>query len=196
MARSTLARLIQEVRTLTQANVQEWTLGTASYWDDNQLEILLDRHRRDVLREPLRSHTHYVGGGSIEWRTYSSDYGQWEATDGGTAVFEVEDGLGATQGTALWTADYVRGIVTFGANQGGTAYYLTGRVFDLYGAASELLRTWAAREKLAFDFSSDGQSFKRSQKASTLLALANEYAGMGWAQTATMVRSDVGEWRR
>lgn len=194
MPRSTMARLIQEVRSLTQANPAEWSLGTANYWDDNQIEILLDRHRRDVVREPLRSVSVYVGGGSIEWREYHSQYGQWEATSGGSAVFEIEDALGAAQGTALWSADYVRGVVTFGQNQGGTAYYLTGRVYDLYGAASELLRSWASHEKLGFDFASDGQSFKRSQKVTHLLGLANHYAGMGWAQTARMVRSDLGDW--
>lgn len=193
-ARTTMARLIQEVRNLTAADHAEYTIGTATYWDDAQVQTMLDRHRRDVNRAPLEAVYAWASGGSIQYQEYRACFGEWEATDGGSAIFQVEDSTGANAGTAAWSADYARGIVTFAADQRGTAYYVTGRVFDLYGAAAELLRAWAAREKLAFDFSSDQQSFKRSQKAQTLLQMAVEYEGKAWTRSAPMRRGDLADW--
>ena len=62
---------------------------------------------------------------------------------------------------------------------------------DVYAAAADLLEAWAAKEKLAFDFDADGQSFKRSQKAQALLGLAREYRKKQLPQQVGMVRSDA-----
>lgn len=191
MARSTLASLIQQLRGLTYAGTAEYTIGTASYWDDDQLEVLLDRFRLDVFREPLRSQEELIGGGTVNWKTYLSRRQWFESTNGGTAIFVVEDSTGAKAGTALWSADYNRGVVTFAANTGGTEYYLTGRSYDLYSAAAELLTSWATKEKLAFDFTTDGQSFRESQKATMLLSMAEQYRGMSAPMAVSMVRVDA-----
>ncbi|MBI4496850.1 MAG: hypothetical protein HY689_02985 [Chloroflexi bacterium] len=192
-ARSGMAVLIDQVRTLTQASTAEYTLGTASFWDDDHVQELLDGHRVDVYRELLTPIPKHVGGGSIQWLEYRSQFRNLEQTDGGTAVFIVEDSTGADSGTANWTADYQRGIVTFTADQRGTSYFLTGRAYDLYGAAADLLTAWAAREKLQFDFSTDGQRFHRSQKVKMLMQMAVEYRRQQWPRTAAMVRSDIRE---
>lgn len=63
--------------------------------------------------------------------------------------------------------------------------------YDLYAAAADLLEAWAAREKLNFDFDTDGQSFKRSQKAAALLALAREYRRQQRPASVAMVRTDA-----
>lgn len=63
--------------------------------------------------------------------------------------------------------------------------------YDLYAAAADLLEMWAAREKLSFDVTADGQTMHRSQKAATLLALAATYRRQQRPQVAMQVRSDV-----
>ncbi len=62
---------------------------------------------------------------------------------------------------------------------------------DVYAAAADLLEAWAAKEKLAFDFDADGQSFKRSQKMRALLELAREYRRQQRPQQGVLVRSDA-----
>lgn len=88
--------------------------------------------------------------------------------DGESAVFtgqEIEDALAARQ---------------CGENE-----------YDAYAAAADLLEAWAAKEKLAFDFDADGQSFKRSQKMRALLELAREYRRQQRPQQGVLVRSDA-----
>lgn len=191
MARSTLATIIQYVRDLTFAGTAEYTLGATSYFSDNHVQDYLDRHRLDIDKELLVSVEKWVGGGTVQYLEFRSRYRFLEATDGGSAVFWIEDSTGTDQGTANWSADYQRGIVTFTADQAGSARYLSGRAYDVYGAAAELLRSWANREKLSFDFETDGQRFKRSQKAQLLQQMAAEYELKAWPVTIEMSRSDV-----
>lgn len=201
MARSTMAALIAELRGLVAAGSAEYTLGTANFWDDDQLQLVLDRHYLRVDRAPLTAVPTYSGGTAV-YQEYRSGYARMEATLGGTALFIVEDGTGADQGTALWSADYGRGVITFGSNTLGTAYYLSARAYDIYGAAAEVLDMWSARLATEFDFSAPGHSYKRSQKYAHIKDLARQYRSqaLGYSAhdggglgdgSAYFVRSDV-----
>lgn len=195
-ARSTLAPLIQTVRMLTYAasGSCDYTIGTANYWDDVQIQTLLDRHRLDIYRAPLAAIPAHVGGGTIRYTQYVAPYSDLEATSGGTALFVVSNSIGDVSGTAAWTADYARGVVTFAADQRGTSYYLDARTYDLYGTAAELLRAWANYEKLSYDVSPDNQSFRRSQKPKQLRELADEYAQKAWPMVAALTRGGGHGW--
>jgi len=168
MSRSGMADNIARVRGLTYAGTAEYTLGTASYWDDNQIEQVLDRHRQDLVRHKLMREPNYIGGGSVIYTRLRSAYGFLETAASGTAVFVIEDSVGDDRGTATFTADYQLGIFDFAADTGGTALYLTARSYDIYGAAAELLEQWASREARCFDFSTDGQTFNVTQKVQGL----------------------------
>jgi hypothetical protein len=88
----------------------------------------------------------------------------------------------------------MRGEVVFDADQGGSARYLTGRSYDLYGAAADVLEAWAANVALQFDFAEDDQSYKVSQKQRQLLRLAGHYrqrSTNGGVMQVPMYRSDV-----
>jgi hypothetical protein len=165
---------IMRVRALTYAGTAEYTLGTANYWDDNQIEQVLDRHRQDLVRHKLSREPNYIGGGSVIYTRLRSAYGFLETPASGTAVFVIEDSVGDNRSTANYTADYQLGIFDFDADTGGTALYLTARSYDIYGAAAELLDSWAARESRCFDFSTDGQSFSLSQKVQNMRDQARE----------------------
>lgn len=189
-ARSGLADLILQLRGLTDAGSADYTLGTANFWDDDHLQQALDRHRVDVRREQLAPQPTYGAGGTPIYQDYASEFINFEATSAGTAVFVVEDGAGVDQGTALWSADYSRGIVSFAANTLGTAYYVTGRSYDLYAAAADVWRTKAAQSAKVFDVSTDNHSLSRSQIMKQALEMADYYASMSAPSVTTLYRSD------
>lgn len=194
MARSGMAALIEELRGLTEAGTAEYTLGTTSYWSDNSLQDVMDLHRMDLRFAPLHSYPEQGLGGTLQWFEYRSPYGYFEATTGGTAILWLQDSTGATIGTALWSADYRRGVFTFGSNAGGTAIYLTGRSYDLNAAAAEVWRKKASHyAPSAFDFSTDNHRVDRSQVYDHALQMANYFEGMsgGAIQTVERFRSDV-----
>ena len=187
MARTTLATLISTLRELVNDPA-----GTAQVFSDDTLQRHLDGFRHDFYFEPMTPNQVQLAGGSVAYYEYYA-WHQWlETTQAGTAVFYIQDSTGATRGTATWAdVDYQRGVVTFTTNQAGTALYLTGRSFDVYGAAADVLTDWAQKVSLQFDFSSDQQSFSRSQKQQMLLAAAERYRRQAKPRRANITRPDV-----
>lgn len=192
-ARATMADLIQRVRELTGAGTAEYSIGAVAYWSDDQLQSALDRARLDVWSEQLSVQQQYAGAGTISYRVYNSQYANYEQTLGGTALFIIRDGTGAALGTALYTVDYIRGVVTFGTTTNGDIRRLEGRAFDIYGAAADVLEGWGGYLARQFDFATDGQSFKLSQQREALTALAARYRAQakGYGQAGMS-----GEWER
>lgn len=164
MSRDGMEPIITQVRGLIASGPAEYALGTANFWDDDQIEQVLDRHRQDLVRHRLESEATYTGGGSVVYTRFRSNYGDLEEGD----AFLIQDSVGDARGTADFTADYRLGIVDFDDDQRGTALYLTARSYDVYGAAGEILEQWASHEARSFDFTTDGQTFTRSQKAQGL----------------------------
>lgn len=186
MARSTLTSLITTTRELINDG------GTAVFSDD-VVQRHLDAHRYDIYREQLMAFPTHIGGGSVSYFEYRSRHADFEATSAGTAIFFVEDGTGANVGTAAWASmDYQSGILNLTTNYAGTILYLTGRSYDLYGAAADLLDDWAQKVSLQFDFSSDQQSFSRSQKQEMLKKAAEGYRRKARPRTASQGRADCG----
>lgn len=189
-ARSTLADIISDVRALTSAGPNEYTKGSANYFDDDQLQRILDRHRNDVFDHVLTAAPHHSGG-TLVFQTYVAALDSWEATDGGTALFVLTSRTGGTVVPSGWSADYQRGIVRFDADQGRVAYSVTGRRYDIYGAAAEVLRVWATQKKAACDFTVDGAAEFVEGQTRNMLALAKEYAAKAEPITMALGRSDV-----
>lgn len=164
MARSGMTAIIEELRSLTEAGTAEYTLGTTVYWQDNALQDILDLHRRDLRFMQLQAYPNQVSGGSLVYYDHQSEYGYLEATTGGTEITYLQDSTGATLGTALWNADYRRGMFTFVNTTNGTVIYLTGRAYDINAAAADVWRRKAAHyAPTSFDFSTDNHSISRAQ---------------------------------
>jgi hypothetical protein len=186
-ARTTLAQLINVLRGMTEAGTADYTVGTATYWDGDQIQNVLDRHRMDVYREQLTMIPDYVGGATVQYLEFVSQYGNFEQTNAGTAIFWIEDGAGANRGTATYTVDYLNGKITFTADQKGTTLYLTGRSFDLYGAAADIWRHKAGNvSSTHFDFSTDNMRVNRSQVKEEYRNMANYYAGLARPMKVTL----------
>ena len=197
-ARTGLANLITELRGFVEAGTADYSIvgsgGTINYWDDDQLQNILDIHRTDIVFEQLQSYPYQVAGGSLSWTDYRSSYGYFEATTGGTAIFYVQDSTGAVSGTANYTADYRRGALTFGTNQAGSVFYLTGRSYDLDASAADVWRRKAAHyAPTSFDFSTDNHSISRSQVYKHCLEMAEHFEGKSASavETVQMFRSDL-----
>jgi hypothetical protein len=199
-ARTTMADLITELRGMCNAGTADVTIAGTTYWTDDQLQKILDRNRLLVDQEPLYMVPSHVPG-SVEYYEYRSCYDHYEQTDGGSAVFLLEDSTGANIGTALWDADYNTGVVTFAANTAGTTYYLTGRSYDLNGAAAEVWRqkaSYYAATSSGVDWSTDNMRISRSQMVTQAQGMANYYAGLARPRTVSAERGDMvrGGWTK
>ena len=177
-ARASLASLITRVRTLIDDN------ATTKTFTDDEVQAALDNWRTDVRYLELRPAETRTSSG-VEYRDYYAPCGDWEAD----AVL-YDSGYATLTPT---TSEYQAGHWAF--TTGVTPpVYIVGKTFDVYAAAADLLEMWAAREKLSFDFDTDGQSFKRSQKAAALLALAREYRRQQRPASVLMDRGDIRSW--
>jgi hypothetical protein len=161
MARATMATLITRTRLLIGDPA-----GGSQVFTDDQVEDALDSHRVEVVQAPLRDILSFAPGGAAPWLEYFAPRGNWEE----------DEVLADTTYTAVTptTSDRQIGRWTFAASK-TPPLYITGKVYDLHGAAVELLGAWLAKLKLEFDFETDGQVFDRSQKRRALEGLAADY---------------------
>lgn len=190
-ARTTMSDLIAYVRRETGAGTAAVTVAGVSYFADTDLQDYLDRHRCRHDFMPLLPIEKYSAGGSISWYEYQACEGMLEKTDGGTALFVVQDSTGAVIGTADYSVDYQVGLVTFTANQGGSARYLTARSYDVPGACADVLDAWATNLSLQFGFSSDGQTFQRQQQADMLRRAAQDFRRRARPTVGRLERTDT-----
>ncbi len=189
-ARSGLVDLIEILRGYTDAGSADYSIGTSNYWDNDHIQVVLDRHRLDIYHEPLVPIENWAGG-SIEYREYISTFGYYEKTDGGTAIFIIEDATGADVGTAHYSVDYLRGRIIFNSNTFGSAFYLTGRSYDLNAAAADIWRQKASHYALAYNFSTDSHRLERSKLIEQCLKMAEYYESRARLSTTTLTRSDL-----
>lgn len=136
-------------------------IGTTEVFTDDDLQAALDERRSEASAVALLEDAVLSGDPT----TFRAPYGLWEAD----AV--IASGSGPLTPDV---SDPLNGVWSFDAAP-GTTLYLTGRTYDLWGTAANLLEEWAARVSLEFDFGTDQQSFNRSQKRENLLAVAREY---------------------
>lgn len=194
MARTGMTALITELRGLTETSISDYTINGTEYWGNDQLQDILDIHRKDVVFEELARYPTQITGGSLSYKDYRSAFGYFEATTGGSAIFYVQDSTGATAGSSGYTPDYRRGQVLFTNDQAGTVYYLTGRSYDLKAAAADVWRRKAAHyAPTSFNFSTDNHSVSRAQVYEHCIDMAKyfEAESVQAVQTVQMFRGDL-----
>lgn len=183
MARSSMAALITRLRRLVSDPA-----GASQTWDDNQLQDVLDEHRCDHRYERLcQEETYAAGTGVVTYLTYQAEAGEWES----------DAALTDNTYTPVTptTSDYLRGRWTF-TTEPNWPLFITGRTYDLYGAAADVLEAWAAKVKCQVDFSAEGMSTKLSQYGDRLLQLAATYRQKQRPQQGHLSRSDIAGSRR
>ena len=175
--RATMAELISRLRTLIGDPA-----GASQAFDDQTLQDYLDRRQTVARYALLRAEGSPRPDGTVDYLDYYADVGDWEADE------KLYDGAYGLLTPA--SVDRLTGHWAFSTSQ-PPPVLIVGKFYDVYAAAADVLEAWAAREKLSFDFDADGQSFKRSQKAAALLALAREYRRQQRPARVAMVRSDA-----
>lgn len=133
----------------------------------------------------------------FDWATYVSRYTDWEADE------VIQAGSNAGQNWAILTpltSDELTGRWTFdvtlpsiGTPPGQLPpLFITGKVYDPYLAAAYLCEMWAAQlASTTYDFTSDGQTFRRSQVVQAKLTLARTYRMQAKPTVTALVRSDM-----
>ena len=178
MARATMAPLINRVRGLIGDPA-----GPEQAFTDDEVQAALDRTQLLVRYAPLRPLPSLLPGGIVEYRDHVADLTDWED---GELLTDA-----AYQPVTPVMADRLAGRWSFASPGVNPPVLLTGATYDVFGAAADLLEAWAAKVKLDFDFTADGQSFARSQKAKALLELAASYRRQQRPAMAVQTRADL-----
>lgn len=177
--------------------------GASQQFNDQQLQDRLDEARDDVRYEQLEIAPSIVNATSTSnvaqtiFADYYSAYGYWEADvvlQGYLSGAYWKVLTPVSQELMLDQAHFVfeNSIFTAGTAPGQLPpVFATGKVYDVYSAAAVLLQMWAATLANAYDFSSDSQSFKRSQLLPMKLKMAAEYRCSAKPKIGTMNRTDV-----
>lgn len=190
MARTGMTTLIDTMRGLCNLGTNDYTLGTATYWSADHVQTALDRHKTTVIEDELMEVENLIGGGTTEYKIFTSHYGNFEETSGGTSIFYIEDAEGTQIGTAQWTADYANGVVTFGTTQAGSARYVTGYSYDINAAAADIWRMKAGAYAEAVDFKTDNMSVNRGDAIKQCMLMASQYASQMGVKVVDMTRDD------
>ncbi len=191
MTRAGMTDLLSELRGLAHAGTADYTLVGVTYWTDAQLQAELDRagYTWRMLRlEPVSS----LIGGTTFYYDYAIPAGtRWERSTSGTAYWRVTDEVGMTQGTSLYSVDWDRRVITFGADQAGSARYLNGRTYDLNRAAARVWRQKASYYAAEVDWSTDGHRVNASQAYEHCIQMAEELEALAGMGSAQMFRADA-----
>jgi len=190
MARTGTDTLIATLRGFCNLGTDDYTLGTSTFWSDDNIQTTLDRHRTTVVREELTEITNLTSGGTVEYKEFRSGYGNFEETTGGTTIFWIENSEGGDLGTSLYSVDYALGIVTFDADQAGSSRYLNGRSYDLNMAASDIWRMKMGAYAEAVNFKTDNMSVDRGKLIDHCTQMSNFYASQGKSKTLDITRMD------
>ena len=188
-ARVGCANLITRMRGLTNSGTADYTVNAASYWTDAQVQDVLDRNRVELYRDPLQMIQQYDGG-SVVYLKYQSAFQNLET---GTNL-ELQTAAGSTLGTALYTVDQQRGMITFAANTSGSTYYITGFAYDMNSVAAAMWREKMAHYTTAVDFSTARNvSIDRSQLMANCLVMAKSFESKSsrGMRTINLWRSDT-----
>jgi hypothetical protein len=178
-ARAGLSDLITNLRTMCAAGTVDWT--------DDQIQTVLDRHRAEINNRFVQPVPRVITGGAISYYDYYIGVGNLES---GTAL-AVENGQGQAYGTALYSVDAVRGIVNFPSGTGGSIVAVTGRAYDVNGAAADLWRVKAAAYASSYDFSTDNHRMSRSQLIKNCFNMAALYEEMAPSTNHKIDRDDT-----
>ena len=184
--RTGMQTLINTVRGFANAGASEWTIETDSailtFWDDAEIQKVLDHHKTQHVHSQLEPVVSYEGGVGV-YKIHG--LGDTDIESGDNFVLSDINGTASTTG---FTVDYSRGLVTFTTDQVGKALFWDGYAYDLNAAAAEIWRTKAAHAAEQVDWSSDNHSVKKSQLSAAYLKMADMYSARSKSEGMTTIR--------
>jgi len=147
---------------------------------DQQIQDAYDTHRIDEFQLRLQEANDVQPNGTIFWRDFYANINWWE--DGVqlqdhnfhyvTADSEVEPLIGHWQ---------------FAQSQ-IIPVYATGRHYNIYATAVDLLQWWKSKLKLQIDFVDSGRTYQRMQRMKSIDGLIKDYRSRMKPGTIRQVR--------
>ncbi|HNB50420.1 MAG TPA: hypothetical protein PK530_00675 [Anaerolineales bacterium] len=194
--RTGMTDIVKSIRQLGEAGTADYALAGETYWTDEHLQALADRHRQWFHAVNLTMESQQIGGTTRYYRyrfpdTLRPDWYGIEGTAGGTAAFRVDDSLGNLIAGTLYTFHPDALDVVFAADQAGSARYWTGFAYDLPAIAAELWTRKAAHAWSAINFSADGHRFDRGALQAHCLEMAKTFQRAKGTRAVKMHRGDV-----
>lgn len=166
--------------------------GTA-VWTADEAQEILDTFRTDIYAQELTPAPQHIGG-TTQYKVHLSGFENLEAAASGTAAFRLFDANGSAIPSG-YTADYLRGIFTFAADQRGSVRYVDARSYDIDAAAAAGWREWMASKAQLYRFSADGASYNRNEWFDHCTQMADYYDRRSKPSITRLVRADVsGGW--
>lgn len=184
--RSTMVDLISELRTMTDTGTTDYTISSISYWTDEQLQSKLDEHRIAVRSVGMEHAADYANG-TYTYKEYALPE-KW--MEGGTAL-TIQDADGVTIAPTEYVFDRDRNIITFTADTGGAARFVSGNAYNLNMAAATIWTLKAAHVASKYDVSTDNHNLQRSQLIRQYKQMAQEYYDKGTPGSVYMERTDT-----
>ena len=164
-------------------------------WSDGEAQELLDSYRIDLWGRQTAVQPQEIDN-DVKWLVYDVGMGDLETISSGTTIFRVFNSAGSAAGTANYAVNYQTGLITFTADQNGTAWWVDARHYDLHGAAAAGWREAAGAKAGYYDFSADGAQYTRAQWFDHCMTMASYYdsissTGAGAMAVSSLVRTDV-----
>jgi hypothetical protein len=174
--RPTMAALITRVRRLIND-----PLSTSSVFMDDEIQEVLDASRQDVKNQTLTPKPTFTGS-TIQYLDYYASMGDWE-----------DDVIFKQYLTVTVTPSVSEPIAGHWVFETTTLppVFLSGKTYDVYRAAADLLERWSVKQAFCYDINVAGQSLKRGQITTALLNLANQYRRQQRAVSISAVRTDL-----
>ena len=176
--RSTMANLIARTRLLIND-----TAGATQVFTDQDVQNVLDESRTDLYNQPLIPQWTYSGSTPVVLDYLApTQLGDWE-----------DDIVLKQYLTVVVTPSLTDDIVGHWQFAQTTLppVFITGKTFDIYRSAADLLERWAARMALRFNVTADGQTLHLEGMSTQLLNLARRYRRKQRLGITTMSRSDL-----
>lgn len=191
MAREGMADLIAELRRLTNAGTADYTVGSTTYWSDDQLQSILDRYRETYKTVPLQAVAETNGASNSIYLDYviPTRY-KWIEASGSVSGFALLD---STYGTVSsgFTVNYDARRITFTADTSGSAYFLNFRAYDMHQAAADVWEDKAASVWDDVDWRSDNHQVAAAKQYDHCIKMARKYRGKSGGTFGKFVRVDV-----
>jgi hypothetical protein len=191
MARAGMSNLIRRLRGMTAAGTADATINSTTWWSDDHIQEMLDHYRTELNDYPLEPRSEYSSAGSLVYMDYIVRFGDLEEAASGTTYWSVITAQGTAWGTASYTVDYLAGLIRFNADTAGSVFYLRARSYNLNRAAAEIWNYKAAHTAEFYSFSTDSQSFTRSQWFDHCISMADRFDRKKGVQSSRMVRTDL-----
>lgn len=176
--RSTMTALISRVRTLTNDTLPS---GSGQVFDDQTVQDILDASREDV-KNMVMDYRPTFSGSTIQFLDFYTKLGDWEDD------IVLKQYLITVVTPSL--SEPIAGHWQF-ASSTLPPVYASGKTYDIYRAAADLLERQSAQWALKYSFSSDGQSFQRSQVIDNIQKVVQQYRMKQRAGAIRMSRTDV-----